>query len=153
MTFEKALEAMKQGKKVRRKNFSNNKIYLFIKDGKILMHNPEFMIAIHRPSMFDTISILADDWEIYEEPQEEPEMTAEKATAILESIRGSECAYLIQHFEKAIDFAISAIKDNETYKEVNDVLSKSLEKKNKCLCECADKTEAFKHGTYFRALE
>lgn len=30
---------------------------------------------------------------------------------------------------------------------------KALEKKNKCLCECADKTEAFKHGTYFRALE
>lgn len=86
MTFENALEAMKQGKKVRRKNFSNNKIYLFIKDGKMLMHNPEFMIAIRRPSMFDTISILADDWEIYEEPLKEPEMTSEKVRQILNDV-------------------------------------------------------------------
>lgn len=84
MTFEKALEAMKQGKKVRRKSLSDDKIYLFIKDGKIMIHNPESMICISRPAMLGVDLILADDWEIYEEPQKEPEMTAEKAIEFLE---------------------------------------------------------------------
>lgn len=145
MTFEKALEAMRQGKKVRRMSWNDGNYICFNSAGDIVDENGRLFMLLEIAK--------SGDWVIYEEPQEEPEMTAEKATAILESIRCSEWAYLIQHFEKAIDFAISAIKDNEICKEVNDVLSKSLEKKNECLCECADKTEAFKHGTYFRALE
>jgi len=72
MNFEKALEAMRQGNKVRMKDFPNT-LY-FIDDGFIKIFdrvNEESNIV---PDI-SYATVLAGDWEIYEEPQKEPEIT------------------------------------------------------------------------------
>lgn len=76
MNFEHALEAMRQGKKVRRKDCPDT-LY-FIDDGfiKVFDRETEESIIV---DLFRCATALADDWEIYEEPQKEPEMTAEHA--------------------------------------------------------------------------
>jgi hypothetical protein len=81
MTFEKALEAMRHGNKVRRKDFPDT-LY-FIDDGfiKVFDRATEESIIV---DLFSYATVLADDWEIYEEPQKEPEMTAEHAIENLE---------------------------------------------------------------------
>lgn len=81
MNFEHALEAMRHGNKVRMKDFPNT-LY-FIDDGFIKIFdrvNEESNIV---PDI-SYATVLAGDWEIYEEPQKEPEMTAEHAIENLE---------------------------------------------------------------------
>lgn len=60
MNFEKAFEAMKQGKKVYRTSWKNTEMesIYFSKDILFTMSSAD---------------VFADDWEIYEEPQKEPQ--------------------------------------------------------------------------------
>lgn len=65
MTFSEALEAMKQGHKVRKKDWSNLD-YLVLKNGKII-NNYESdwtYLCIELP--------IINNWEIYNEPNPEP---------------------------------------------------------------------------------
>lgn len=110
MTFEKALEAMKQGKKVRMKSFPGT-LY-FIDDGfiKVFDRATEESIIV---DLFSYVTVLADDWEIYEEPQKEPEMTAEHAIEVLETIRRA--CKLIPDVDEVINFSVEVIdKQNQT---------------------------------------
>lgn len=82
MNFEHALEAMRHGNKARRKDFPGT-LY-FIDDGfiKVFDRATEESIIV---DIFSYATVLADDWEIYEEPLKEPEMMAEHAIESLES--------------------------------------------------------------------
>lgn len=71
MNFEHALEAMRQGKKVRRMSWN---------DGSYICFNSAGDIVVENGCLFP----LFLDWEIYEEPQKEPEMTAGHAIERLE---------------------------------------------------------------------
>ena len=122
MTFEKALEAMKQGKKVRRKSWIGGEL-----DNIFLSETNLFTL------MCD--DIFADDWEIY---QEEQEMTAEFAVKLLDEIKyttvehESEFEKIFAYFNvsdatKALDFAIKAL-ENQNQSE------------KKCECKCGQET-------------
>lgn len=87
MNFEHALEAMRQGKKVRRKDCPDT-LY-FIDDGFIEVFDRETEESII-VDLFRCATVLADDWEIYEEQLKKPEMTAEHAIENLESDTESE---------------------------------------------------------------
>lgn len=71
MTFSEALEAMKQGYKVRRKEWDNNAVakddYLCI-IGNMLMNSDRQFFSVLKSEI-----ILATDWEIYTEPKPEPQ--------------------------------------------------------------------------------
>lgn len=119
MNFEKALEAMRQGKKVRRKAWRDTEIYL------------------SSTTLFTMIcdDVFADDWEIYEEPKKEPEMTAEKASKILDLILD----YInVGEFEYITHCSFSEIAESvrlaiETLENQN---QPKPEKKSKCGFNC-----------------
>lgn len=67
MTFSEALEAMKQGYKVRRECWNNCK-YLFIDEEYFITNSDNDLIDKIRVDL-----ILATDWEIYNEPKPEPQ--------------------------------------------------------------------------------
>lgn len=71
MTFSEALEAMKQGYKVRRKEWyeklNNLNDYIISKDEYFVNSNNNILATIKSDS------ILATDWEIYNEPKPEPQ--------------------------------------------------------------------------------
>lgn len=66
MTFSEALEAMKQGHKVRREHWDNYQ-YLLIDESYIINAENEYVNKIGKDSL------LATDWEIYNKPKPEPE--------------------------------------------------------------------------------
>ena len=122
MTFEKALEAMKQGKKI---TYEGSEFYYFM-SGENEIRCINFVIGYETTVKFFCSNILTDKWEIYEEPQKEPEMTAEKAIAFLQTVCGSikiakknNVAHILYDgFDEAIDcinFAIEALENqNQT---------------------------------------
>lgn len=71
MTFSEALEAMKQGCKVRRKEWDNNEVakddYLYIDGGAFCDSKGDRFYSLK------DFVILATDWEIYTEPKPEPQ--------------------------------------------------------------------------------
>lgn len=80
MNFEKALEAMRQGKKIRRASFTNEYWFYNSDFDRIIIYDGENFRNFGIKPVSDIIDSHKDDWEIYEEPKkEEPEMTAEKA--------------------------------------------------------------------------
>ena len=120
MTFEKALEAMKQGKKVTRKYW-----------------NRKFCISISPEN--DVNGIYADDWEIYEEePKQETEMTAEKSAALICTVANTisnhrnefEKIYDYYHLENALEALYYAVK----------VLEDQNQPEKKCECKCSQET-------------
>lgn len=83
MTFEHALEAMKQGKKAGRKAWADwDKSKMIFLKGNYFYWVGEEDIGVALTLDF----LEADDWEIYEEPQKEPETAAEKVRQILEDV-------------------------------------------------------------------
>lgn len=68
LTFGEAVEAMKQGKKVRRKNYPKNN-YLFCREGDLIYDEKERSIGL------GVIEFEATDWEIVDE---KPFVLAEK---------------------------------------------------------------------------
>ena len=67
MTFEKALEAMKQGKKIRRKFWDQN-VCIGLDDTNII-RNMTYEYGSYKycmPTEFMSRDLLADDWEIHE---------------------------------------------------------------------------------------
>ena len=65
MTFEKALELLKQGKKVRKRCWANSeKLYVYLENNEFWLATGKIAgtIGIHYDDM------LADDWEEYKEP-------------------------------------------------------------------------------------
>ena len=77
MNFEKALEAMKQGKKVKRMSWDDGSYICFNSAGEIVDENGWLLLLLLEIAK-------SGSWEIYEEPQKEPEMTAEHAIENLE---------------------------------------------------------------------
>lgn len=80
MNFEKALEAMKQGKSV---IYKGNKLHY------ILSVFDDYIVGIDNGYHIEDVAfrsswLLGDGWEIYEEQLKEPEMTAEHAIENLE---------------------------------------------------------------------
>lgn len=76
MNFEKALEAMKQGKKVKMKTCP---ITLYFIDEWVIKIFDRLNDKSIIVPFLSYATILADDWEIHEESLKEPEMTAEHA--------------------------------------------------------------------------
>lgn len=114
MNFEKALEAMKQGKKVRRMSWN---------DGSYICFNSAGDIVDENGCLFPLFLGIAKSggWEIYEEPQKEPEMTAEHAIEILKSARKS--YRFLPGIDEAIDFAIEAIEKQNQFEAADDLNS------------------------------
>lgn len=111
MTFEKALEAMKQGKKVHRKAWTNgiavaldskNKIRYWIKDDDN-HYGGEYI--------FNSIEVFADDWEICRESnKEENELSS--------SVK------LLSDFAKSLQFDLgnTAMRTINSY-QISDIVS------------------------------
>lgn len=118
MNFEKALEAMRHGNKVRRKDYPGT-LY-FIDDGfiKVFDRATEESIIV---DLFSYATVLADDWEIYEEPQKEPEMTAGHAIEVLETIRRA--CKLIPDVDEVIDFSVEVIDKQNQAETANNLNS------------------------------
>jgi hypothetical protein len=84
MTFSEALEAMKQGYKVKRASWTAGYIYLKNKDivyddcdNKFDGVSIDYIFATDCDNKFDGVSIdyiFATDWEIYNEPKPEPKL-------------------------------------------------------------------------------
>lgn len=134
MNFEHALEAMRHGNKVRRKDYPDT-LY-FIDDGfiKVFDRATEESIIV---DLLRCATVLADDWEIYEEPQKEPEMTVGHAIEVLESVRKS--YRYIPDIDGVIHFAIEAIEKQNQQELVFDhenLFKKELEKLQEKLKEC-----------------
>lgn len=111
MTFEKALEAMRHGKRVYRKAWTNgiavaldskNKIRYWIKDDDN-HYGGEYI--------FNSIENFADDWEIYEEPQEEE-------NELSSSVK------LLSDFAKSLQFDLgnTAMRTINSY-QISDIVS------------------------------
>lgn len=127
MTFEKALEAMKQGKKITCKG---SEFYYFMsRENEIRCIN--FVIGYETTVKFFCSDILSDKWETYEEPeQEKPEMTAGHAIEVLKSIRQVTSKSVIPDVDETIDFAIESIENKG-----------KAEPEKKCECKYLDKLE------------
>ena len=68
MKFSKALELLKQGKKVRRKEWGKS-TKIFIRNEQLFVGNDEEECSYANTSVYYILSdILADDWEEYKEP-------------------------------------------------------------------------------------
>lgn len=76
MNFEHALEAMRHGKKARRMSWNDGSYICFNSAGDIVDENGWLFLLLEIAK--------SGGWEIYEEPQKEPEMTAEHAIESLE---------------------------------------------------------------------
>lgn len=61
MTFGEALEAMKQGYKIKRQTWGDRKIYYHIEGSEIKSCSGNSAVAIN------CTAIMATDWEIYDE--------------------------------------------------------------------------------------
>lgn len=147
MNFEKALEAMKQGNSVIHKGNKLHYILSVFRDYIVGIGNDYRIEDVVFRSSWEDVAfrsswLLNDGWEIYEEflkeSQKEPEMTAEKAIAFLQTVCGSikiakknnVAHVLYDGFDEAIDcinFAIKAI-GNQNQPEP--------EKKSKCGLNC-----------------
>lgn len=127
MNFEKALEAMKQGKKVRRKIYSAYEYWFYNSDfDRVIVYDGENYRDFGVKPVHDMIESRKDDWEIYEEP----EMTAEKAKKILRVVR-TESILCNKYFEDCtIDELVAAIDF------VLEILKKQAEKKQKVANKC-----------------
>lgn len=129
MNFEHALEAMRQGKKVRRMSWN---------DGSYICFNSAGDIVDEKGWLFLLLEIAkSGGWEIYEEPQKEPEMTVGHAIEVLESVRKS--YRYIPDIDGVIHFAIEAIEKQNQQELVFDhenLSKKELEKLQEKLKEC-----------------
>lgn len=106
MNYEETLKAMVQGKKVRRMSWNGGSYICFNSAGDIVDEN-------------GCLFPLFLDWEIYEEPQKEPEMTAEHAIEVLKSVRNS--YRFIPDIDEVIDFAIEAIERQNQFEPADDL--------------------------------
>lgn len=137
MNFEKALEAMKQGKKVRRKVYSAYEYWFYNSDfDRVVVYDGENYRDFGVKPTHDIIESCKDDWEIYEEPKQEgPEMTAEKASKILDLILDyinvGEFEYIthcsFSEIAESVRLAIEALENQNQPKP---------EKKSKCGFNC-----------------
>lgn len=114
MNYEETLKAMVQGKKARRMSWNDGSYICFNSAGDIVDENgclfPLFLeIAKSR------------DWEIYEEPQKEPEMTAGHAIEVLETIRRA--CKLIPDVDEVIDFSVEVIDKQNQAETANNLNS------------------------------
>lgn len=66
MRFENTLKAMREGKRIMKKDLPTYKYYIV--DGKIWKEYPDFMDnIIYMPNVsFDCCDILSEDWEVVE---------------------------------------------------------------------------------------
>lgn len=123
MKFEKALEAMKQGKKVRRKVWGSSIKYAHMNNirKRVDLISSLNMAFDDNFYIFEDGGLLADDWEIYEEPQKEPEMTAGHAIEVLETIRRT--CKLIPDVDEVIDFSVEVIDKQNQAETANNLNS------------------------------
>lgn len=123
MTFEKALEAMRNGKRVVRKGWDCNYELCMVKNDII-----RYPFLDNVPYL-RTYDISACDWEIVgeflKEPPKEPEMTARHAVEVLESVRESvrKSYRFIPDIDGAVDFAIEAIEKQNQFEAADDLNS------------------------------
>lgn len=142
MTFEKALEAMKQGKKVT-VSYDKHKYFCINTSGE------DFGIVDETGDWADITlnEALTLDWEIYEEPHEEPETAAEKAKSILRAVRAEAICHgmvfehcSLEKFVAAIDFALEILKKQAEKEKKVSQLDENAQKKqeaaNKCGFNC-----------------
>lgn len=137
MTFEKAIEAMKQWKKVKRKSWDSSIKYAHMNNvrKRVDLISGLSMGFDNNFYNFEDGGLLADDWEIYEEPKKEPEMTAEKASKILDLIPDyinvGELEYIahcsFSEIAESVRLAIEALENQNQPKP---------EKKSKCEFNC-----------------
>ena len=66
MNFKEAYEKMREGKKVRRKDWLG---YWFIEDGKVKIYLKDGNIKFNNFTQETIANTLADDWEVVEEPK------------------------------------------------------------------------------------
>lgn len=141
MNFEKALEAMKQGKKVKINFWEDSSSIHFNEYGMLETEYEDENFG--KVFTLNGNQLLSDDWEIYE-PLKELEMTAEKAVEILRTIRKMEIhsyrhGLSITEFRKAIEFAIEIIENNSKNKP-----------EKECDCKCNKNCTHGKEGrTYY----
>lgn len=102
MTFEKALEAMRNGKRVVRKGWDCNYELCMLENTII-----SYPLLDHIPYL-RTYDISSFDWEICGECLKEPEMTVGHAIEVLESVRKSYRCF--PDIDGVINFAIEAIE-------------------------------------------
>lgn len=143
MTFEKALEAMKQGKKI---TYEGSEFYYFM-SGENEIRCINFVIGYETTVKFFCSNILSDKWEIYEEPQKEPEMTDEKACKILDLILDyinvGEFEYIthcsFSEIAESVRMAIEALENQNQTKlffDVGNISEKEFEELQRKLKEC-----------------
>lgn len=143
MTFEKALEAMKQGKKI---TYEGSEFYYFM-SGENEIRCINFVIGYETTVKFFCSNILSDKWEIYEETQEEPEMTNEAAITLLNraiivvaesGVKRIGCC-TSENIIKAIQFAIRSLENQNQTKlffDVGNISEKEFEELQRKLKEC-----------------
>lgn len=143
MTFEKALEAMKQGKKI---TYEGSEFYYFM-SGENEIRCINFVIGYETTVKFFCSNILSDKWEICEEPKKETEMTAEKACKILDLILDyinvGEFEYIthcsFSEIAESVRMAIEALENQNQTKlffDVGNISEKELEELKKNFKEC-----------------
>ena len=135
MTFEKALEAMKQGKKVKRNSWDSNAYIQIDAKGYVKDENDSLFCL-------DLGTADLDEWEIYEEP----EMTNEKAITLLNraiivvaesGVKRIGCC-TSENIIEAIQFAIHSLENQNEPKIFFDgnLSEKELEELHGNLKEC-----------------
>lgn len=117
MTFEKALEAMRNGKIVVRKGLDCNCELCMFENAIIRYPFLEPMPYLR------ACDISACDWEICGEWLKEPEMTARHAVEVLESVRESvrNSYRYIPDIDGVIDYAIEAIEKQNKFEAADDL--------------------------------
>ena len=79
MNFKEAYEKMREGKKVRRKDWLG---YWFIEDGKVKIYLKDGNIKFNNFTQETIVNTLAEDWEVVEE-QKSKDWKPKKVTNII----------------------------------------------------------------------
>lgn len=121
LTFPEAVEALKQGKCVRHESWEDDE-------------------CINSLTSCVTVGdCISGKWEIYEEPQEEPEMKTETVIRLLQEIKTT-----IERHEEKFEKIFAYFNVSDAIKAL-DFAIESLENQNqtekKCECKCLDKLE------------
>ncbi len=99
MNFMEAVKAMKEGKKVRRKEWDNKEFAIFMRYDGVIMHQwadvikPDDTSIWHLRIKGDMIDTQATDWEIYKEEDEEQDEAEENMLKIKKALK------FVEHLE------------------------------------------------------
>lgn len=109
MTFSEALEAMKQGYKVRRKDWEDGLYRVMASNSFTIIENSngENIIAEY------VSNILATDWEIYNKPKPEPQFEIGELVMMRDRIDSKWFPEHFAHYEPKIEVPYMAISGRD----------------------------------------